>query len=157
MVRQMFQRLCIHVIQRLKQSHSSLYLDLDEEVSSVGENDRKMIDPSKIGNTSCVTKFVKTLLSLMEHGAKAHLKHLTEYFGFIYEFSKMGEEESKFLLAVGAINTMVHFYLGQKVNDFVDVSEGEEEEEVSGRMNCLTIWYESLHVFYSMQLSLLLN
>lgn len=55
----------------------------------------------------------------MEHGAKAHLKHLTEYFGFLYEFSKMGEEESKFLLAVGAINTMVHFYLGHKAHDFV--------------------------------------
>jgi len=55
----------------------------------------------------------------MEHGAKAHLKHLTEYFGFLYEFSKMGEEESKFLLVVGAINTMVHFYLGHKAHDFV--------------------------------------
>lgn len=55
----------------------------------------------------------------MEHGAKAHLKHLTEYFGFLYEFSRMGEEESKFLLAAGAINTMVHFYLGQKAHDFV--------------------------------------
>lgn len=55
----------------------------------------------------------------MEHGAKPHLKHLTEYFGFLYEFSKMGEEECKFLLAVGAINSMVHFYLGQKANDFV--------------------------------------
>lgn len=66
----------------------------------------------------------------MEHGAKAHLKHLTEYFGFLYEFSKMGEEESKFLLTVGAIHTMVDFYLGHKVHEFVDVSEGEEEEEV---------------------------
>lgn len=55
----------------------------------------------------------------MEHGAKAHLKHLTEYFNFLYEFSKMGDEESKFLLAVAAINSMVHFYLGQKANDFV--------------------------------------
>lgn len=94
------------------------------------------VTPENIGNASCVTKFVKTLLSLvswsvssragymidffkMEHGAKAHLKHLTEYFGFLYEFSKMGEEESKFLLAAGAINTMVHFYLGQKAHDFV--------------------------------------
>lgn len=55
----------------------------------------------------------------MEHGAKAHLKHLTEYFGFLYEFSRMGEEESKFLLAVGAIHTMIDFYLGHKVHEFV--------------------------------------
>ncbi|CAH0550563.1 unnamed protein product [Brassicogethes aeneus] len=132
MVRQMFQRLCIHVIQRLKQSHSSLYLTIDNETaeSSKEKKEGDAVDPAKIGNSSCVTKFIKTLLSLMEHGAKAHLKHLTEYFGFLYEFSKMGEDESKFLLAVGAINTMVHFYLGQKANDFVDVSEGEEEEEV---------------------------
>jgi ubiquitin carboxyl-terminal hydrolase 34 len=130
MVRQMFQRLCIHVIQRLKQSHSSLYLEVDRDIPSSLNDNKKAVEPSKIGNASCVTKFIKTLLSLMEHGAKAHLKHLTEYFGFLYEFSKMGEEESKFLLAVGAINSMVHFYLGQKANDFVDVSEGEEEEEV---------------------------
>jgi ubiquitin carboxyl-terminal hydrolase 34 len=119
MVRQMFQRLCIHVIQRLKQSHSSLYLEVDRDIPSSLNDNKKAVEPSKIGNASCVTKFIKTLLSLMEHGAKAHLKHLTEYFGFLYEFSKMGEEESKFLLAVGAINSMVHFYLGQKANDFV--------------------------------------
>ncbi|XP_017767834.1 PREDICTED: ubiquitin carboxyl-terminal hydrolase 34 [Nicrophorus vespilloides] len=134
MVRQMFQRLCIHVIQRLKQSHSSLYLLVDEDLSAdssqATDDENVNIEPSRIGNASCVTKFVKTLLSLMEHGAKAHLKHLTEFFGFLYEFSRMGEDESKFLLTVGAIHTMVDFYLGHKVNDFVDVSEGEEEEEV---------------------------
>lgn len=58
----------------------------------------------------------------MEHGAKAHLKHLTEYFGFLYEFSRMGEEESKFLLAVGAIHTMIDFYLGHKVHEFVSIT-----------------------------------
>uniref|UniRef100_A0AAR5QD97 ubiquitinyl hydrolase 1 n=1 Tax=Dendroctonus ponderosae TaxID=77166 RepID=A0AAR5QD97_DENPD len=129
-VRQMFQRLCIHVIQRLKQSHSSLYLRVDEGTDLSKIEGSHSIDISKIGNASCVTKFVKTLLSLMEHGAKAHLKHLTEYFNFLYEFSKMGDEESKFLLAVAAINSMVHFYLGQKANDFVDVSEGEEDDEL---------------------------
>lgn len=113
MVRQMFQRLCIHVIQRLKQSQSSLYLELEGEVDTTEEN--KLTEDTKIDNSSCVTKFIKMLLSLMEHGAKAHLKHLTEYFGFLYEFSKMGEEESKFLLAVGAIHTMVHFYLGKTI------------------------------------------
>ncbi|XP_071053277.1 ubiquitin carboxyl-terminal hydrolase puf isoform X2 [Onthophagus taurus] len=133
MVRQMFQRLCIHVIQRLKPTHSSLYLAVDDSNhrhDGGADDDRYNVDPTKIGNASCVTKFVKTLLSLMEHGAKAHLKHLTEYFGFLYEFSRMGEEESKFLLMIGTIHTMIDFYLGHKVHDFVDVSEGEEEEEV---------------------------
>lgn len=111
MVRQMFQRLCIHVIQRLKQSQSSLYLELDEELDTTLNNESS--DSGKMGNTSCVSKFIKMLLSLIEHGAKTHLKHLTEYFSFLYEFSKMGEEESKFLLALGAIHTMIHFYLGK--------------------------------------------
>lgn len=46
-----------------------------------------------IGSRSCVTRFVKTLLSIMEHGVKPHSKHLTEYFAFLFEFAKMGEEE----------------------------------------------------------------
>lgn len=58
----------------------------------------------------------------MEHGAKAHLKHLTEYFGFLYEFSRMGDEEAHFLIAIGAIHTMVQFYLGHKAHDFVSIN-----------------------------------
>lgn len=50
-----------------------------------------------IGSRSCVTRFVKTLLSIMEHGVKPHSKHLTEYFAFLYEFVKMGEEEVLFV------------------------------------------------------------
>lgn len=57
----------------------------------------------------------------MEHGAKAHLKHLTEYFGFLYEFTRMGEEECKFMLRMGAIHMMVDFYLGHKVQEFVSI------------------------------------
>lgn len=65
----------------------------------------------------------------MEH-AKQHLKHLTEYFAFLYEFSKMGEEETMFLIKAQAISTMVNFYLGHKTHEMVDaISEEEEEEE----------------------------
>ena len=49
-----------------------------------------------LGSRSCVTRFVKTLLSIMEHGVKPHSKHLTEYFAFLYEFAKMGEEEVQY-------------------------------------------------------------
>lgn len=87
-------------------------------------------DPSTVGMQSCVTRFVRMLLSLMEH-AKQHLKHLTEYFAFFYEFSKMGEEETMFLIKAQAISTMVNFYLGHKTHEFIDaISEEEEEEEV---------------------------
>jgi hypothetical protein len=65
-------------------------------------------------------QFVANFLTFqMEHGAKAHLKHLTEYFAFLNEFSKMGEEESQFLISVHAISSMVNFYLGQKAQDYV--------------------------------------
>uniref|UniRef100_A0A2H1VQW4 ubiquitinyl hydrolase 1 n=1 Tax=Spodoptera frugiperda TaxID=7108 RepID=A0A2H1VQW4_SPOFR len=103
MVRQMFQRLCMHVIQRLRSSHCALYLQGMEE----GE------DTSKLGEASCVTRFIRMLLSLMENGARSHLRHLTEYFSLLYEFSKMGEEEGKFMLRINAISSMVNFYLGQ--------------------------------------------
>lgn len=50
----------------------------------------------------------------MEHGARAHLRHLSEYFGLLLEFSRMGDEESAFLLRIGVIHCVVEFYLGQK-------------------------------------------
>ncbi|XP_039594276.1 ubiquitin carboxyl-terminal hydrolase 34 [Polypterus senegalus] len=129
-VRQMFQRLCIHVIQRLRPVHAHLYLQPGMEDGS-DDMDGPVED---IGSRSCVTRFVKTLLSIMEHGVKPHSKHLTEYFAFLYEFAKMGEEESQFLLSLQAISIMVHFYMGTKgpENPQVEVlseEEGEEEEE----------------------------
>ncbi|XP_041108946.1 ubiquitin carboxyl-terminal hydrolase 34 isoform X1 [Polyodon spathula] len=133
-VRQMFQRLCIHVIQRLRPVHAHLYLQPGMEDGS-DDMDGPVED---IGSRSCVTRFVKTLLSIMEHGVKPHSKHLTEYFAFLYEFAKMGEEEvsriSQFLLSLQTISIMVHFYMGTKgpENPPVEVlseEEGEEEEE----------------------------
>ncbi|XP_028827085.1 ubiquitin carboxyl-terminal hydrolase 34 isoform X3 [Denticeps clupeoides] len=129
-VRQMFQRLCIHVIQRLRPVHAHLYLQPGMEDGS-DDMDGPVED---IGSRSCVTRFVKTLLSIMEHGVKPHSKHLTEYFAFLYEFAKMGEEESQFLLSLQAISIMVHFYMGTKgpENPQVEVlseEEGEEDDE----------------------------
>ena len=49
----------------------------------------------------------------MEHGAKSHLRNLTEYFAFLFEFAKMGDTETRFLLAIECITTMVNFYLSQ--------------------------------------------
>ena len=52
------------------------------------------------------------LLSLLENGqARPHLKYLQELFGFLYDFAKLGEEETRFLLKVHAITTLVEFYL----------------------------------------------
>lgn len=109
MVRQMFQRLVIHVIQRLRSLHFALYL----------QNDTEEDGSEAIGEASCVTKFIKSLILLLENGAKAHLRHLTEFFGLLYEFSRMGEEETKFLLQTNVIKSVADFYLGHKNQDCV--------------------------------------
>lgn len=111
MVRQMFQRLVIHVIQRLRQSHYALYLQKETDEAS----------SELIGDKSCVTKFIKSLIALMENGAKAHLRHLSEFFGLLYEFSRMGEEETKFLLHINVIRSVADFYLGHKNQDCVSI------------------------------------
>ena len=36
----------------------------------------------------------------MEHGSRAFLRHMSEFFGLLYEFSWMGEEKSLFLLRI---------------------------------------------------------
>ncbi|XP_039283222.1 ubiquitin carboxyl-terminal hydrolase 34 isoform X3 [Nilaparvata lugens] len=125
-VRQMFQRLALHVINQLRAKHAPLLLKMDSDDEGGGLED---CDPDKIGYQSCVTMFVRMLLSLMEHGAKPHLKHLTEYFALLYDFSKLGDEESQFMISVRAISTMVNFYLGQKLHDYVEVFSEEEEED----------------------------
>uniref|UniRef100_A0A3B5M3R9 Ubiquitin carboxyl-terminal hydrolase 34 n=1 Tax=Xiphophorus couchianus TaxID=32473 RepID=A0A3B5M3R9_9TELE len=136
-VRQMFQRLCIHVIQRLRPVHAHLYLQPGMEDGS-DDMDGPVED---IGSRSCVTRFVKTLLSIMEHGVKPHSKHLTEYFAFLYEFAKMGEEESQFLLSLQAISIMVHFYMGTKgpENPQVEVLSEEEAEEEDEEEDILSL------------------
>lgn len=90
-------------------SHSHLYLKTETD------NDGKEI----IGNASCVTRFISSLILLMEHGAKAHLRHLSEFFGLLFEFSRMGDEETVFLLRIGVIKSVVDFYLGNKIHDNV--------------------------------------
>ncbi|KAG1678108.1 Ubiquitin carboxyl-terminal hydrolase 34 [Nymphon striatum] len=151
-VRQMFQRLCIHVINKLKPLRAGVFLrhiqqvgravsrdgncprksaDLisfgcfcelskfEEKIFSGVSDDSCDVDFSQIEHYSCVTRFVKKLLTLIEHGAKQHLKHLTEYFAFLYEFAKMGDEEGQFLLSIDAISIMINFYLGQKNTEFL--------------------------------------
>ena len=72
-----------------------------------------------MGNASCVTRFISSLILLMEHGAKAHLRHLSEFFGLLFDFSRMGDEETVFLLRIGIIKSVADFYLGHKSQDSV--------------------------------------
>lgn len=63
----------------------------------------------------CLSLFYGPLLCLqLEHGVRPHSKYLTEYFAFLLDFSKMGDEESLFMIHINAISTMINFYMGQK-------------------------------------------
>ena len=107
----MFHRLCIHVIQKLRDmqkdhymlpwtSHKDPDLQPDDEMRA------------RIGSTLPVTRFVRMLLGLLESGsARPHLKCLMELFRFLYDFAKLGEEETQFLISINAISILVDFYL----------------------------------------------
>ena len=57
-------------------------------------------------------RFVRTVLGLLESGvARPHIKNLSELFRFLSDFSKLGPEETKFLLSVQTISIFVDFYL----------------------------------------------
>lgn len=117
MVRQMFQRLVIHVIQRLRATHASLYLKTETD-----ENGKETY-----GTSSCITRFMSSLILLMEHGARQHLRHLSEFFGLLFEFSRMGDEETVFLLRTNVIRSVADFYLGNKSQDCIDVGSDNED------------------------------
>lgn len=61
-VRQMFHRLCFHVVQQLRARHIHLYLKMPEAQASDHPDD---VDLAEFGNYSCVTRFIKSLLLLV--------------------------------------------------------------------------------------------
>lgn len=61
-VRQMFHRLCFHVIQQLRPRHVHLFLKMPEGQASDHPDD---VNLEEFGNYSCVTRFIKSLLSLV--------------------------------------------------------------------------------------------
>ncbi len=118
-IRQMFHRLCIHVIQKLRAMEKGNYLlpwECREDESSSSSSSSSFQPPeemrARIGSVSPVTRFVRMLLTLLDSGAaRPHLKYLTELFRFLYDFAKLGEDETRFLLSVSAISVLVEFYL----------------------------------------------
>lgn len=100
----------IHLLlSSIRASHADLYLGVETD-----EDGRELI-----GQASCVTRFISSLISLLEHGARSHLRHLSEYFSLMCEFSRMGDEEAMFLLRIGVLKSLVDFYLGHKQTDSV--------------------------------------
>lgn len=98
-----------YIISYFRASHADLYLGVETD-----EDGRELI-----GQASCVTRFISSLISLLEHGARSHLRHLSEYFSLMCEFSRMGDEEAMFLLRIGVLKSLVDFYLGNKQTDSV--------------------------------------
>lgn len=57
----------------------------------------------------------------MEQNIKHFIRNMAEYFALLHEFSKLGDEESKFLISIQCITTVVNFYLGLKGHEFVSI------------------------------------
>jgi ubiquitin carboxyl-terminal hydrolase 34 len=62
MVRQMFQRLCLNVIQHIRPSQYNLYLKVPESQESDHPNDVNLVE---FGSFSCITRFLKRYLTLV--------------------------------------------------------------------------------------------
>lgn len=92
------------------------------------ETDTDDDDKEVIGQASCVTRFISSLILLLEHGARIHMRHLSEFFGLLFEFSRMGEEETMYLLRIGVIKSVVDFYLGNKTQDCVSICQVYEKK-----------------------------
>ena len=131
-IRQMFHRLCIHVIQKLRPMEKDRYY---LPWSNKGPHRYPDKETAKnMGTISPIAKFIKMLLTLLETGvAKPYLKHLTELFRFLFDFAKLGDEEAQFLLTTRTISIFVDFYLKaikqspDSVN--VDVVSDDEDDE----------------------------
>ena len=138
MIRQLFQRLCVHVVNNLRVTEKDRYLNPLPDCEREGSRGTEIDKLKHVGQFSCVTRFVKKLLTLIKFTSvnKPHPKYLTEYFTFFIEFAKMGEEECRFLLVVEAINTFVQFYLnyckaGSEVVDMTSDDEEDDDEDVT--------------------------
>jgi len=75
-------------------------LNLSKETGNPDKNEITAVFNSKINSFQ------------LDPGAKTYIRHLTEYFSFLYDFSKLGEEECQFLISVNAIASFVFFLVG---------------------------------------------
>jgi len=114
----MFQRLVIHVINQLKPLHAKWYKhpssDSSEDVDDDEDDDIDVNVNIPIGSKSCVTRFIRRMLSILEHDSHPHCKYLSEYFGLMLDFARMGDSESTFLLQIDAVSVMITFFMSHK-------------------------------------------
>ena len=96
---------------------------------------------AKIGGASPITRFIRTLLTLLDTGAaRPHLKYLSEFHSFLYDFAKLGEEETRFLISIQAISTLIDFYL-KVINQSPD--SNVSQFFLQKPHNCMSLYCES--------------
>lgn len=84
---------------------------------------------------TCVSRYIRRLVFLIDTdqqvNIKPNIKNLHEYFSFLFDFAKQGDEECRFLLSIHTISIAINFYLnnGKNFNDFSDsISDNEDDE-----------------------------
>jgi len=50
----------------------------------------------------------------LEQDSRPQCKYLTEYFGLLLDFARMGDIECQFLHQINAISVIVNFFMGHK-------------------------------------------
>ena len=77
--------------------------------------------------------YVGVCLFQIDTEQKPNTKYLSEYFTFLFDFARMGEEECSFLLQINAIHKMVSFYTGHKMHEnYVSIEKGRGNTEEGG-------------------------
>ena len=93
-----------------------------ESSSSTNEADGSHSSSSSSSSSSepqfrlptCITRFVATLLGLLNSTGRKWTKNLSEYFALLLDFAALGAEEKRFLNGLDTVAGMAAFYLGQK-------------------------------------------
>lgn len=121
-IRQMFGQLCLIAIKNLRPRHVQLYNKTSEEEGGSDEEN------GDVGSCSPITRFIRTILLMLEDNLKSYCKNLPELFYFLYQFLSLGHEECAFMLNIDAISTMVQFYSSLKASDLPEPACDEDED-----------------------------
>ncbi|KPM06040.1 ubiquitin specific protease-like protein 2 [Sarcoptes scabiei] len=128
MVRQLFIRLCIHVIVKLRPINSSIYL---HSLNHQHCEDNRVV-PLEL--YTCVTRFISRLIHLIDIdriSTRHSIKYFHEYFSFLLEYAKQGDEECRFLLSIDTIPIVINFYLNYtkiSIEPLDSMSDNEDED-----------------------------
>jgi len=75
--------------------------------------------------SNVVSRFILKQLQILQHPdiQLNNCKYLPEYFSFLFEFARLGEEEKRFLIRIDCISIMITFYIGSKDKASSDSSQ----------------------------------